>query len=166
MQRLSGKTAIITGAGSGIGRSIATIFASEGAQVSICGRTLRTIEETAQMIRDAGGEALVIQCDVSNSASVKSLIAKTVQHFGKIDILVNNAGVRAGIYTILELTEEEWDRTLEIDAKGSWLCSKYAIPEMKNVGGGSIIMISSISAHIGQVKQGAYNVAKAGRSYS
>ncbi len=87
----------------------------------------------------------------------------TVEHFGQIDILVNNAGVRAGIYTILELTEDEWHRTLEIDAKGSWLCSKYAIPEMKKVGGGSIIMVSSISAHIGQVKQGAYNVAKAGQ---
>jgi NAD(P)-dependent dehydrogenase (short-subunit alcohol dehydrogenase family) len=163
MQRLRGKTAIVTGAGSGIGKAIANIFASEGAKVSICGRTLKTLEETAQSIREAGGEVLIIQCDVSDSTSVESLIANTVQHFGQIDILVNNAGVRAGIYTILELTEDEWHRTLEIDAKGSWLCSKYAIPEMKKVGGGSIIMISSISAHIGQTKQGAYNVAKAGQ---
>jgi len=159
--RLKDKIAIVTGAGTGIGKAIALIFAREGAKVSICGRTPQTIEATARQIRQEGGEVIAIRCDVSDAQSVQAMVLQTVQHFGRVNILVNNAGVRASISTILELTEEEWQRTFDIDAKGSWLCSKSAIPEMQKVGGGSIIMISSISAHIGQTKQGAYNAAKA-----
>ena len=159
--RLKDKIVIVTGGGTGIGKAIAVIFAQEGAKVSICGRTPETIDETARQIRQEGGEALAIRCDVSNSRSVQAMVVQTVQHFGRVDILVNNAGVRARIGTILDLTEEEWQRTFDIDAKGSWLCSKYVIPEMQKAGGGSIIMVSSVSAHIGQTKQGAYNAAKA-----
>jgi NAD(P)-dependent dehydrogenase (short-subunit alcohol dehydrogenase family) len=159
--RLRDKVAIVTGGGGGIGKAIAVVFGREGAKVSVCGRTLGTIEETARQIRAESGEAVAIQCDVSNSESVQTMVAQTVQRFGHVDVLVNNAGVRASICTILELTEEEWQRTIDIDAKGSWLCSKYVVPEMRKVGGGSIIMISSISAYVGQRKQGAYNAAKA-----
>lgn len=158
--RLTGKVAIVTGAGTGIGKSIAILFAREGACVSICGRTLDTLEATADQIRADGGEVLVVRCDVSNTEMVRSMVTQVTGTFGRVDVLVNNAGVRASIVDALELTEEEWQRTLDIDAKGPWLCSKYVIPEMRKGGGGSIIMISSISAHIGQTKQGAYNVAK------
>ena len=88
------------------------------------------------------------------------MVERTVERFGHVEVLVNNAGVRASIGTILDLSEQEWQRTLDIDAKGSWLCSKSVVPWMRKTGGGSIIMVSSISAHIGQVKQGAYNAAK------
>lgn len=159
--RLEDRVAIVTGGGTGIGRAVAITFAREGARVAICGRTPETLEETAQQIHQEGSEVLTIQCDVSDSESVQSMVAQTVEHFGRIDTLVNNAGVRASICTILELTEEEWYRTFDIDAKGSWLCSKYVIPEMRRTGGGSIIMITSVSAYLGQIKQGAYNAAKA-----
>jgi NAD(P)-dependent dehydrogenase (short-subunit alcohol dehydrogenase family) len=89
------------------------------------------------------------------------MIERVVDEFGTLHVLVNNAGVRASISTAEELGEEEWDHTFDVDAKGSWLCSKYAIPHLRGAGGGAIVMISSISAHIGQPKQGCYNAAKA-----
>ena len=156
--RLKDKVAIVTGAGTGIGRAIAVLFAREGASAALCGRTRSTLEETAR--QGGGDDVAVIQCDVSDAGAVQAMVAATVERFGGIDVLVNNAGVRASIGTILDLSEEEWQRTLDVDAKGSWLCSKYVVPRMRETGGGSIIMVSSISAHIGQVKQGAYNAAK------
>ena len=159
--RLKDKVAIVTGGGTGIGKAIAVAFAREGARVAICGRTPSKLENTARQIHADGGEVLAVRCDVSDAQAVQSMVARTIQRFGCIDVLVNNAGVRASICTVLELTEEEWQRTFDIDAKGAWVCSKYVIPEMRKVGGGSIIMISSISAYIGQAKQGAYNAAKA-----
>lgn len=159
--RLKGKVAIVTGAGTGIGQGIASAFAREGAKVAVCGRTEATLRETVKTITDAGGDSYYIICDVSKADQVENLVKSTVDRYGRLDILVNNAGVRASIVDILDLTEEEWHRTFDIDAKGSWLCSKYAIPEMRKAGGGSIIMITSISAHIGQVQQGCYNAAKA-----
>ena len=158
--RLRNKVAIVTGGGSGIGREIVRIFAREGARVATCGRTESTLQETVRLITDDGGEAVHVICDVSKPDQVERMVSETIQRYGRLDILVNNAGVRAGIGDILELSEAEWQDTFDIDAKGTWLCSKYAIPEMRKSGGGSIIMISSISAHIGQVKQGAYNAAK------
>jgi len=159
--RLKGKVAIVTGGGTGIGRAIAVFFAREGAKVAVCGRTLATLRETVDTILAEGGEAFYVQCDVSNAGQVEAMVRSTVERCGKLDVLVNNAGVRGSIRTVLELTEEEWERTFATDAKGSWLCSKYSIPEMRKAGGGSIIMISSVSAHIGQTKQGCYNAAKA-----
>jgi NAD(P)-dependent dehydrogenase (short-subunit alcohol dehydrogenase family) len=154
--RLKDKVAIVTGGGTGIGRGIAEIFAREGAQVVVCGRTPATIQAVAKQI---GGHAMT--CDVSQAKQVERMVSDVVKKFGRLDVLVNNAGVRASILTIEELTEDEWQRTFDIDAKGTWLCSKHAIPAMRKSGGGSIIMISSISSYIGQPKQGCYNAAKA-----
>ena len=159
--RLKNKIAIVTGGGAGIGKAIASIFAAEGAAVTVCGRTQETLNATVAEIRQAGGQAIAISCDVSDRAQVQSMVRQTVSTFGGLNVLVNNAGVRASIGTIEELTIEEWQRTFDIDAKGSWLCSKFAIPAIRRNGGGSIVMISSISAHIGQAKQGCYNAAKA-----
>jgi NAD(P)-dependent dehydrogenase (short-subunit alcohol dehydrogenase family) len=158
--RLKDKVAIVTGGGTGIGQEMAIIFAREGAKVAICGRTASTLAETISKIEAEGGDAFYATCDVSQADQVENFVRNTVQRYGKLDVLVNNAGVRASILTILDLTEDEWQRTFDIDAKGTWLCSKYAIPEMRKAGGGSIIMISSISAYIGQAKQGCYNAAK------
>ena len=160
--RLAGKVAIVTGGGTGIGKAIAILFAAEGARVAICGRTLQTLQETAGDITRDGGEVLVVPTDVSDAAAVETLTQQTLQRFGQIDILVNNAGVRASIGTLLELDDEEWQRTFDIDVRGSWYCARAVIPEMRKRGGGSIIAISSISAYVGQPKQGAYN-ARQGR---
>jgi meso-butanediol dehydrogenase/(S,S)-butanediol dehydrogenase/diacetyl reductase len=159
--RLKNKVALVTGGGTGIGRSIAVIFAREGAKVAVSGRTVDTLNDVVNQITREGGQALAIVGDVSKTHDAERMVRETVQCFGQLDVLVNNAGVRGSIRTVLDLTEEEWQRTFDIDAKGSWLCSKYAIPEMRKTGGGAIIMVSSISAHIGQTKQGCYNAAKA-----
>ena len=159
--RLKDKVAIVTGGGTGIGAAIATAFAREGAKVLVCGRTAATLKQTVATIREGQGEASHIACDVSQAADVENMVGETVKRYAKLDILVNNAGVRGSIKTILDLDEEEWQRTFDINAKGSWLCSKYAIPEMKNTGGGSIIMVASVSAYVGHTKNGCYNAAKA-----
>ena len=159
--RLKDKVALITGGGTGIGRAIAVAFASEGATVSVCGRTETTIESTVDLVRSRGGVASCRVCDVSDGEQVAEYIARTVDLYGRIDVVVNNAGVRGSILTAEDLTEEEWQRTFNIDAKGTWLVCKHAIPVMRRGAGGSIIMISSISAYVGQPKQGCYNAAKA-----
>jgi NAD(P)-dependent dehydrogenase (short-subunit alcohol dehydrogenase family) len=160
--RLKGKVAIITGAGSGIGEATALIFAREGAKVSLAGRRMAKIQAVVDHILSEGGEALAVQTDVRYAEQVENLIGKTVDHFGKLDILFNNAGVRASRSTVVELSEEEFDRTMETDVKGVWLCCKYAIPAMIRNGSGAIINCSSISAFIGQRLQGVYNATKGG----
>ena len=158
--RLADKVALITGGSAGIGLGIARVFIAEGARVVICGRRPDALDEAVAAL---GGpdQVLAAPCDVSDAASVQSLMATIGQTHGRLDVLVNNAGVRASILTAEHLEENEWDRTMAIDAKGSWLCAKHAIPLMRKAGGGSIVMITSISSHIGQPKQGAYNAAKA-----
>jgi NAD(P)-dependent dehydrogenase (short-subunit alcohol dehydrogenase family) len=160
--RLAGKVAIITGAGSGIGEATAIIFAREGANVALAGRRVAKIQAVADRIISEGGEALVVQTDVRYADQVQNLVNKTVERFGKLNVLFNNAGVRASRSTVVEVSEEEYERTMATDVKGLWLCCKYAIPEMIRSGGGSIINCSSISAFIGQPLQGVYNVTKGG----
>ena len=160
--RLKGKVAIITGAGSGIGEATAIIFAREGAKVTLAGRRLAKIEAVAERIRTDGGEALPVQTDVRNAGQVQNMVSKTVEHFGKLDILFNNAGVRASRSTVVDLSQEEFDRTMETDVKGVWLCCKFAIPAMIRNGSGAIVNCSSISAMIGQPLQGVYNATKGG----
>lgn len=159
--RLKDKAAIVTGGGTGIGKAIAVTFAAQGAKVAICGRRQEPLDKTVSEIQINGGSAIALQCDVSQADQIDALVGRTVETFGKLDILVNNAGVRASVLTIEQLTDEEWQRTFDIDAKGTWLCSRRALPEMRKAGGGSIVMVSSISAHIGQPRQGCYNAAKA-----
>jgi len=160
--RLKGKVAIITGGGSGIGEATAIIFAREGAKVALAGRRLHKIQAVADRVKAEGGEAIAVQTDVRFADQVQNLIEKTVERFGKLDVLFNNAGVRASRCTVVDCTEEEYERTMATDVKGLWLCCKYAIPHMIKNGGGSIINCSSISAFIGQPLQGVYNVTKGG----
>src|ERR1041385_5653551 len=160
--RLSGKVAVITGAGSGIGPATARIFAQEGAKVSLCDRNEDPVRAVMANILSQGGDAIAVQADVRSPEDVQTLVTTTSEHYVKLDILFNNAGVRASRSTVVDLTEDEYEETMAIDLKGVWLCSKYAIPKMIKNGGGAIVNCSSVSALLGQPRQGVYNAAKAG----
>jgi NAD(P)-dependent dehydrogenase (short-subunit alcohol dehydrogenase family) len=161
--RLKDKIAIITGGGTGIGRATAILFAKEGAKVVIVGRRLEPLVETIDLIKMAGGTGFYFQGDVSKSNDVQKIVLDTMQMYNKIDILFNNAAVfYSNGKTILDLDEEVWDIVMSINLKGMFLFSKNVIPYMIKNGGGVIVNCSSISGHIGQRNQGAYNVAKGG----
>jgi len=159
--RLAGKVAIITGAGAGIGRATALLFAKEGAEVVVADFDPEGGKETVRLIEEKGGRAIFLPVDVSKAADVKRMVKTTVERCGRLNILVNNAG----IYTqadVVQATEEEWDRILDVNLKGVFLCSKYSIPEMIKGGGGSIVNIGSEAGIVGIKNQVAYNVSKSG----
>ena len=160
--RLKDKAAIITGASFGIGRATALSFAREGAKLVLASRRKGPGKEVADEIRAQGGKAIYVCTDVSKIEDVERMIELTIDEYGKLDVLFNNAGVRASTVNVMDLTEEEFDRTIDVDLKGVFLCSKYAIPYMIKNQGGSIISCSSISAFIGQRLNSAYNAAKGG----
>ena len=159
--RLSGKVAIITGAGAGIGRATALLFAKEGAKVVIADCDSESGAETVGIIREDGGEAAFVQVDVSKADDAEKMARKTVEMYGKLDILVNNAGIYMQANAV-EMMEEDWDRILDVNLKGVFLCSKYCIPEMIKGGGGSIVNIGSEAGIVGIKNQVAYNVSKSG----
>jgi NAD(P)-dependent dehydrogenase (short-subunit alcohol dehydrogenase family) len=159
--RLAGKVAVITGAGVGIGRSTALLFAKEGAKVVVADYDSERGAETVGIIREDGGEATFIQVDVSKAADAERMARATVETYGKLDILVNNAGIYMQADAV-EMTEEDWDRILDVNLKGVFLCSKYCIPEMIKGGGGSIVNIGSEAGIVGIKNQVAYNVSKSG----
>ncbi len=144
--RLKDRVAIVTGAAKGIGWGIATVFSREGAKVAVVDWDAAAGEKTAQEIRDAGGDAIFVECDVSNEEQVKAMVQAALDKYGRIDVLVNNAGI--GIYKpVLEATGEDWDRCMAVNLKSVFLCSKYTIPHMQAVGKGAIVNISSVHSH-------------------
>ena len=159
--RLAGKVAIITGAGAGIGRATALFFAKEGAEVVVADCDPEEGARTVRLIKENGGVAIFVQVDVSKAANVKNMVKTTVETYGKLDILINNAGIYAQA-DVVEVAEEEWDRILDVNLKGVFLCSKYSIPEMIKGGGGSIVNIGSEAGIVGIKNQVAYNVSKSG----
>lgn len=156
---LKDKVAIVTGAGSGIGKAIALRFAREGASVVVAGRTLAKVEQTAQEMEEIGARSLALRADVSVAADVADMVKRTIDELGGIDILVNNAGIVV-VKNFSELTEEDWDKTMAIDLKGPFLCCKQVVPVMMAGGKGKIINIASTSGHIGF--RVCYGAAKAG----
>ena len=159
MGKLDGKVAIITGAGSGIGRASALLFAEEGAKVVVADLNEDAGRETADLVAAAGGAALFVSTDIRQAAQVESMLRVAVTAYGKVDILYNNAAIEIrGSAT--QLSEDQWDATLDTNVKGCWLCCKYAIPEMQNVGGGVIINSASTLSYRVADERAAYVASK------
>jgi len=159
--RLDDKVAIVTGAGRGIGEAISIRLAREGADVVVCDVNLDSAKETAEKIETIGQRSLAIKTDVSKSSDVEKMVNLTLEKFGKIDILVNNAGIVI-VKQIVELEEEEWDKVIDVDLKGVFLCSKAVAKVMINQKSGKIINISSDSGKTGYALFTSYNAAKFG----
>lgn len=159
--RLQGKVALITGAGVGIGRATAILFAKEGAKVGINSLTPDHGEETLRRVREAGGEGIYIQGDISRAADAERAVAETVRAFGKLDILFNNAGIVIP-GRIDNTSEEDWDRTMAVNLKGVFLASKYAVRQMQRNGGGVIIHNASVVALKGVKDRAPYTASKGG----
>ena len=145
MQRLLGKTALVTGAGSGIGKATALLLAREGANVAVLSRTAEEIDAVAAEIEKAGGKAISIPADVSDDADMKAVVAKVVERFGALDIVVANAGINGVWAPIEDITPEEWDQTISVNLRGTYLTIHHAVPKLEAAGGGAIVIISSIN---------------------
>jgi NAD(P)-dependent dehydrogenase (short-subunit alcohol dehydrogenase family) len=160
--RMRGKVSIITGAGQGIGRAAALLFARERAQVVVADWNATSGQETADMIHEEGGEAIFYHCDVTKESEVRGMVAETLRVYGRLDNLVNNAGIYPVLGGIVETSEEDWDATVDVSLKGTFLCTKHAVPEMAKVGGGTVVNVSSTYALVADQGWGPYTAAKAG----
>jgi len=158
-----GKVAVVTGGTTGIGRDTAVLFAKEGAKVVVSGRREAEGKETMAMIRAAGGDGLFVQGDVSKAADVEDLVKKTVAKFERLDVAFNNAGIEGNWVPITEQSEEDWDRTIDINLKGTWLCLKHEIRQMlKQGGGGAIVNMASVAGMMGNATAATYCASKHG----
>jgi NAD(P)-dependent dehydrogenase (short-subunit alcohol dehydrogenase family) len=161
MAEFSGKVAIVSGGARGIGRAAARKLAGEGASVVICSDREEQVEETVAALREEGLEVRGVRADVTSSADMKKLMDLAIETYGGVDVLVNSAGVqRYG--TVVETEEEVWDEVLDVNLKGIYLASRYAIPEMRKRGGGAIVNLSSVQAFASQTGVAAYTASKGG----
>ena len=161
-ERMAAKVAFVTGAADGIGRAAALAFAREGANVVVADVSPEANEETAHMIRNLGRQSLALRCDVTRALDVEAALNKAVEAFGGVDFAFNNAGVEHPPTVIEEVTEETWDRIVNVNLRGVFLCMKYEIPLMLQRGGGSIVNTSSGAGVKGFAGGGAYVAAKHG----
>ncbi|MBI1880107.1 MAG: SDR family oxidoreductase [Chloroflexi bacterium] len=161
-RRLEGKVALIAGAGNGMGRATAYLFAAEGAKVVVCARRETLIEQTARRINEHGAAALAIQADVTEEAQARRVVEQTVATYGRLDILMNNAGM-SGLNeaTLVETRAEDWDSLINTNLRSIFCCSKYALPEMVKSGGGSIINVAA-AFETRQWVNAAYAASKGG----
>lgn len=161
MGPLAGKVAIVTGAGSGIGRACAVHFAEEGAKVIVADWNEGAGLETQDVIRGNTGDALFCHVDVSKGSEVEAMVQATLDSYGRLDTIVNNAAVQF-LGPLTETTEEEWDLMHNVNLKGVFLCCKYAIPAMISSGGGSVVNMASILGFVGDPDLAAYGAFKGG----
>ncbi len=167
MSEFRDKVVIVTGAATGIGRETALAFAAEGAKVVVVtGRNVAGGEAAVKAIREAGGEASFVQCDVSDEEQVRAMVEKTLALYGRLDCAFNNAGigpdgVRIPFYGLTELPVEVWDNTMAVNARGAFLCMKHEIPAMLKTGGGAIVNTASVGGLRMAPGFGAYGPSKA-----
>ncbi len=159
---LHGKAALITGAGSGIGRATSLIFAREGARLALSDIVAEAGEETLRMVKQAGGEAIFVRTDVSKLAEVEALVAKAVAAYGRLDCAFNNAGIDGKMARTAECTEETWHRTIAVNLTGVFFCMKAEIPQMLKQGGGAIVNTASAAGLSGSPGLPAYVASKHG----
>jgi NAD(P)-dependent dehydrogenase (short-subunit alcohol dehydrogenase family) len=159
---LPGRVAVVTGGGFGLGRAAALAFAREGARVVVADIDVKNGQETVDMIKKAGGEAIFVRTDVSKEADVEAMVKKTVETYGRLDCAHNNVGIEELPEPITEGTEKQWYRLVDVDLKGVWLCLKHEIKYMEAHGGGSIVNTSSIAGLIGAPGQAIYSACKWG----
>jgi len=160
--RLKNKVSIVTGAGSGLGREMALLFAKEGGCLVVAEMKEDSGQAVAAEIRKQGGSVLFVQVDVSRSADTKRMVEETLRAFGRIDILVNNAGINPSRVPVVETSEEHWDLTVGVNLKGVFLCSRAVLPEMMRRKQGSILHIASAAGLIGCSSRAAYSASKGG----
>jgi len=158
---LKGKVAIVTGAGRGLGWSIAERLVHDGASLVVAEIDRKSGEEKAGVIARMGREALYLKVDVSGWADVENMAKKTVEKFGRIDILVNNAGLMGNYYPVVDYPEEEWDRLIDVNLKGTFLCCKAVLPVMIKQKYGKIISLASVAGKEGNARMPAYSASKA-----
>lgn len=156
------KIALITGAPQGMGLATAKAFANQGAQVIIADYNEKQAQLAAQEITQQGGSAIAIPCDVSQEEDVKTTISQIINQFGRLDIAFNNAGIQSPVTNIADLTSDEYDRILNINLKGVWLCMKYELLQMRQQGEGAIVNCSSLGGLVGGAGRAAYHAAKHG----
>jgi NAD(P)-dependent dehydrogenase (short-subunit alcohol dehydrogenase family) len=159
---LNEKVALITGAGSGIGRATARVFAREGSKLVLTDVVEAGGQETLKMVKEAGAEAIFVKADVSKSGDVDNMLAQTLQTFGRLDCAFNNAGIGGAGRLTHEYSEEEWNRVIAVNLTGVWLCMKAEITQMLKQGSGSIVNTSSIMGLTGAIRVPAYTAAKHG----
>jgi len=162
MLQLEGKVALVTGGSSGIGRASALAFAREGATVVISDIDIKGGNETVKAVRKNAGQAVFAKTDVSKATDVEALVNKIITIYGRLDYAFNNAGIEADFVQLTECTEEDWDRVMDINLKGVWLCMKYEILYMVKHGGGAIVNTSSVCGQVGFDRMIPYNVSKHG----
>jgi NAD(P)-dependent dehydrogenase (short-subunit alcohol dehydrogenase family) len=161
-QSFDGKVAFVTGAANGIGRAAALAFARQGVSVVVADVSEQNNQDTARMIQEIGGQALAVKCDVSRAEDIQRALNATIETYGRLDFAFNNAGIEYTIKPVADVTEEEWERIIDIDLRGVFLCMKYEIPLLLKQGGGAIVNTSSGAGVKGFKGGAAYVAAKHG----
>lgn len=162
MEGINGKTAIVTGAGSGIGRASAQRFAEEGANVVIADVVEDTGRETVDIIEDAGGDATFVEVDVTDLDSVEAMVETAVETYGSLDFAHNNAGILTGFARVTDIEEKHWNSLLDINLKGIWACLKAELPVIEEQGGGAIVNTASEAGLVGMGGLANYSASKHG----